>query len=90
MLNSSLYVMTSLTESFGLVLIEANSYGIPCIAFDSASGAKQIIENKELLISNRDKETSLTLLSVHCAESRAITRRRKGSPLKSSAQTASG
>jgi hypothetical protein len=30
--------------------------------------------------SNKDKETSLTLLSVHCAESRAITRRRKGSP----------
>lgn len=62
MLNSSLYVMTSLTESFGLVLIEANSYGIPCIAFDSASGAKQIIENKELLISNRDKEKMAKLI----------------------------
>ena len=54
--------MTSLTESFGLVLIEANSYGIPCIAFDSASGAKQIIENKELLISNRDKEKMAKLI----------------------------
>ena len=62
MLDSSLYVMTSLTESFGLVLIEANSYGIPCIAFDSASGAKQIIENKELLISNRDKEKMAKLI----------------------------
>ena len=62
MLESSLYVMTSLTESFGLVLIEANSYGIPCIAFDSASGAKQIIENKELLISNRDKEKMAKLI----------------------------
>lgn len=62
MLDSSLYVMTSLTESFGLVLIEANSYGIPCIAFDSASGAKQIIENKELLISNRDKEKMSKLI----------------------------
>ena len=62
MLDSSLYVMTSLTESFGLVLIEANSYGIPCIAFDSASGAEQIIENKELLISNRDKEKMAKLI----------------------------
>ena len=62
MLDSSLYVMTSLSESFGLVLIEANSYGIPCIAFDSASGAKQIIENKELLISNRDKEKMAKLI----------------------------
>lgn len=56
MLESSLYVMTSLTESFGLVLIEAMSYGVPCIAFDSASGAKEVIENKKLLIDNRNEE----------------------------------
>lgn len=55
MLNSKLYVMTSFTESFGLVLIEAMRYGVPCIAFDSASGAKQIIDNNRngLLVSNR-------------------------------------
>lgn len=55
MLNSKLYVMTSITESFGLVLIEAMRYGVPCIAFDSASGAKQIIDNNinGLLVSNR-------------------------------------
>ena len=45
MLNSSLYLMTSYTESFGLVLIEAQSYGIPIIAFDSAQGAQEIIKN---------------------------------------------
>ena len=28
--------MTSYTESFGLVLIEAMSYKVPCIAYDSA------------------------------------------------------
>ena len=48
--------MTSITESFGYGLIEAMSYEIPCIAFDSASGARQVIENKELLIKNRNKE----------------------------------
>lgn len=53
--NSSLYVMTSLEESFGLVLLEAMSYGIPCIAFDSALGAKEIIDDKSgILIKNRN------------------------------------
>lgn len=54
-INSSLYVMTSLEESFGLVLLEAMSYGIPCIAFDSALGAKEIIDDKSgILIKNRN------------------------------------
>lgn len=54
---SSLYIMTSFTESFGLVLLEAESYGIPLIAFDSAQGANEIIENGQngYLIPNRDK-----------------------------------
>lgn len=55
--DSSLYVMTSLEESFGLVLLEAMSYGIPCIAFDSALGAKEIIDDKSgILIKNRNLE----------------------------------
>ncbi len=55
--NASLYVMTSHEESFGLVLLEAMSYGIPCFAFDSALGACEIINNKNgKLIQNRDKE----------------------------------
>lgn len=55
---ASIYVMTSYTESFGLVLIEAESYGIPILAFDSAQGAKEIIKNSEngYLIKNRNKE----------------------------------
>lgn len=57
-LNSSIYVMTSYTESFGLVLIEAESYGLPLVAFDSAQGANEIIENEVngYLVSNRDKK----------------------------------
>ena len=52
---SSLYVMTSFEESFGLVLIEAMSYGIPCIAFDSAKGAKDIITKENgFFIKNRN------------------------------------
>lgn len=52
---SSVYVMTSFTESFGIVLIEAMSYGIPCVAFDSAEGANDIINSgaNGFLIKNR-------------------------------------
>lgn len=55
---SSIYLMSSVTESFGIVLIEAMSYGLPCIAFDSAEGATELINNNEngFLISYRNKE----------------------------------
>ena len=39
--------MTSFEESFGLVVIEAMSYGIPCIAFDSAKGVLDVIKHNE-------------------------------------------
>jgi glycosyltransferase involved in cell wall biosynthesis len=55
--NSSIYVMGSYTESFGIVLLESFSFGIPCIAFDSAQGAREIISNNwdGYLVENRDK-----------------------------------
>ena len=55
---SSIYVMSSFTESFGIVLLEAMSFGIPVIAFDSAEGATELIKNdyNGYLIPNRDKE----------------------------------
>ncbi len=54
---TSVYVMTSHTESFGLVLIEAQSFGIPCVAFDSAKGACEVLNggNSGILVKNRDK-----------------------------------
>ena len=53
---SSIYLMTSHTESFGIVLIEAMSHGLPCIAFSSAEGANDLITNDKngYLIDNRD------------------------------------
>ena len=52
---SSIYLMTSYTESFGIVLIEAMSHGLPCIAFSSAEGARELIDsvNNGYLIKNR-------------------------------------
>ncbi|MEG0826001.1 MAG: glycosyltransferase [Bacilli bacterium] len=57
-MDSSIYVMTSFTEAFGLVLIEAMNYGLPCIAFDCASGPRELLEDKKygILISNRNKD----------------------------------
>ena len=54
---SSLYLMTSYTESFGLVLIEAMSHGIPVIAFSCAEGARELINNgvNGYLIKNRNE-----------------------------------
>lgn len=53
--DASIYLMTSYTESFGIVLLEAMSHGLPCIAFDSAEGARELIYSGEngYLIKNR-------------------------------------
>ena len=54
---ASIYLMTSYTESFGIVLVEAMSHGVPCVAFDSAEGAMEIIKDgvNGFLIKNRDE-----------------------------------
>lgn len=43
MLQSSVYLMTSLYEGFPMVLIEAASVGLPAIAFDCPSGPSEAI-----------------------------------------------
>lgn len=62
---SSIYLMTSFTESFGIVLIEAMSHGLPCIAFSSAEGAREIINSGEngYLIKNRNYEMMIKKIS---------------------------
>lgn len=55
MLKSSIYLMTSYTESFGLVMIEAMNYGLPIVAFDSACGARILLKETNTLVENRNK-----------------------------------
>jgi glycosyltransferase involved in cell wall biosynthesis len=68
-LNASIYAMTSRSEGFGMVLIEAFANGLPCIAFDCPCGPKDIItHNKDgFLIADNDFESyaeSLEMLMI--------------------------
>lgn len=45
MLKSSLFLMASVSEGLPMVLLEAMSYGIPCIAYHTDSGTDDIIKN---------------------------------------------
>lgn len=47
MTNYSIYAMTSETECFPMVLLEALSVGLPVVSYDSPNGPRNIITNKQ-------------------------------------------
>ena len=62
MLEYSVYVMSSITECFPMVLLEALSVGMPIVSFDCPNGPRHIITNQidGLLVENQNT-TALAL-----------------------------
>ncbi len=67
---ASIYVMTSRQEPFGLVLIEAMSNGLPCIAFDCPTGPRHIITHGEdgILVPPFDTESMVNAIENMISE----------------------
>ena len=47
MTNSSIYILPSVFEGFGLALLESMSVGVPCVAYDCPFGPSEIINDGE-------------------------------------------
>ncbi len=63
---ASIFAMSSRSEGFGMVLIEAMSYGLPCVAFDCPHGPGDIIKDTEdgFLIENNNLIAFSKALSI--------------------------
>ena len=70
MLDSSCFLMASVTEGLPMVLIEAMSYGVPCIAYETASGTGDIIDNTNgYLIKNRNRKKYVNAMNEIISDS---------------------
>lgn len=58
MLESSLFLMASVSEGLPMVLLEAMSYGVPCIAYHTDSGTDDIIKDNKngYIVNNRNEK----------------------------------
>lgn len=69
--NSSIFLLTSKSESFSLVIVEAMSHSVPCISYDIDVGPKEIITNKEdgYLIEDRNEKNMADITCMFIEDS---------------------
>ena len=63
-LNSSIMVLPSRSEGFGMVLIEAMACGLPCVAFDCPHGPADIIRHEEDGLLVKAEEVNALAMSI--------------------------
>lgn len=63
---SSIYVMTSITEGFAMTLIEACSVGLPCVCYEIENDLSDIIKDNEngFIIKNRNEKEIVKKLKL--------------------------
>lgn len=61
---ASIYVLTSETESFSLVLTECKNAGLPAISYDCPNGPRHIISNDGILVEHNQIEKFADELSL--------------------------
>lgn len=73
-LNSCIFTMTSVSEGLPMVLLEAMQYGIPCIAYDTESGIKDIIKNNKngYIIKNRNEAEYIKKLNLMLSDTKRL------------------
>lgn len=66
LLKSDVFVLTSKSESFSLVICEAMNYGVPCVAFDVDVGPREILEDgfTGFLIEDRNIDMMIKKISL--------------------------
>lgn len=69
--DKSIYVLPSRIEGFGLVLVEAASYGLPLIAFDCPNGPRDILINDSGILVEDNNIEALSKAILHLIDSEA-------------------
>lgn len=64
--SASVFVLTSKSEGFGMVLLEAISFGLPCVSFDCPAGPRDMINDQNGFLIGLNDEIALknTLLDL--------------------------